>query len=899
MLGKKDGQIKNYMLFLIILTLSAIFVYSIGTNDVRINSPDNATWTNTSRLNESYSPVFNISWANPVDPSIQFADCTLYINTSANNLVVSENQYNTSNIGNNTDTVLNMNRTLQDPSSLKVFFWTVECANSSATPTSWFPTARVFYLDNDTIPSAINSSMNFINNSWTNSDIMIEALVKDDGPLRGDSLTVERLNGTGNKVLATASTTNFTMSEPTGVTANIVNVTSTLIGGTHYYLITALDILGGETLNATSSNISTLLNVTGTLRNATNLTWDAVPGAVSYRVYNASSTGNFQTYASVFDTNFTHSGQSMTTGTPPNITTAGIALNLTNTSLPDGIYSDLKLRAIDPANNKNISIFWNISLDQTEPDFIGFDSPTPTDKNNITSGTNVIFKFTVDEINLKSIILEFGGTDQKANQTLDIFKTDFMSAPSGLLINNTNITETNLTTDANYSYMVTAIDRAGDETVNSTHINYTVNTVEKANATNLTWTLIDGAVKYRVYNVTNLRVLDGISSANFSSFFEVTTNIFIHTGQSVDGEDTIPSVTLAHADLTVCNTTVPFTGPIVCNVSNSSLADKQNYSFKVYIDDYAGNVIQSTLRTFSLDTATPIINNMTNWTMTNSIASFEFNINDTTPASCKATFFDRDSNYLSNVSGTLGTQDTSLNVFNTSCTGTFNFSNINSLDGAFSVIFNVTDGVNRSIESSKAGVMTRLYTGWNLITYPDGNKSIIEICDEIEFCNKMSWFNNTAGGKSFLTFSNSTPSVNNGTNIASGEAVFVSVTQNSWIITNDWLPLGHTNLTDVYNFSLSVPGWNAVGLLTNTSLNTTLYVLPTNGTLELIGAPTTNITYTSWLNASAETYYSCKRTLNKCSGTSMFPVNIDLKKGYAVWMLPKNNITINRSSMTG
>lgn len=442
-------------------------------------------------------------------------------------------------------------------------------------------------------------------------------------------------------------------------------------------------------------------------------------------------------------------------------------VNLTNSSLPDGEYDNLKIEVIDPFGNINVSqLFWNISLDQTLP-VITFIEPTPVDKNNETSDT-AVFNFTITEKNAEHVILEFDG-------------------------------------------------------------------------------------------------------ANFTFDLSDTSN-------------------------TQCNITgPPFATAFRCNVTNTSLGAKKDYEYRVWVNDSANNLVNSSVRTFSVDLKAPQFNdNVTNFTISSSSASFRFEIEDTTPAQCRVKLFDRINNLITTISGTLsGTNSNSV----TNCTGTFNASDIGKIDGAFTVKYNVTDGVNRSNETSRDGVITRIYAGWNLITYPDGNKSVGEICDEVEFCDQVAWYNNTQGGKGFLTYSTSTRSVNNGTNILAGEGIHIHLSANSFIITNDNMP--NFNELTASNFSLSVPGWNVLGLLNNASMNTTVNVLATNGTFRVGQPMSTNLSFISWLNSSSIKYYSCKRTLNKCSSTSAEPKDLELRKGYAVWALPKNNITINRSSIRG
>ena len=442
----------------------------------------------------------------------------------------------------------------------------------------------------------------------------------------------------------------------------------------------------------------------------------------------------------------------------------GTSFNVTNSSVADGLYSSLRYRCTDPAGNVNTSRdLYNITLDQTAPEFVSFDTPTPLEGNN-QSGNTLIFNFTINELNLEVVLVEFGGSNRSVNLSSE------------------------------------------------------------------------------------------------------------------------------------CNATAPLIGPIYCNVTNSSILDKRDHTLKLYINDSAGNKIVSSTRTFSVDTIAPIFASIdsVNFTTFRSIVNYSIEVNDTNAASCRVFITDRNGVVVFINNGSLS--DIGENTAN--CTGQINATQIK-VEGSFNLTYNVTDGVNRTnATSGSLGVLTRLFAGWNIITYPDGNKSLIEICEEIEECSRVSWFNNTAGAKSFKTFTNSTPGINNRTNISSGEALHVYVEANSWVISNDHL-MTQESLESVWNYSLSVPGWNLVGLLKNASINTTLHVQGVNSTTVAAHVLGINTTYVSWRNASADLYYSCKRSLDKCSATSAVPKDINLPKGYGVWMLPKFNYTINRSTMEG
>jgi len=166
-------------------------------------------------------------------------------------------------------------------------------------------------------------------------------------------------------------------------------------------------------------------------------------------------------------------------------------VNLTNITLDDGVYSDLRYQIIDPAGNINKSngIFWNISVDTTDP-IITFVVPTPDNQAIITT-TTITFNFTVDEPNVDVIIVEFDGVNLSANNS------------------------------------------------------------------------------------------DEFVGLNLSSG-------------------------------TSCNNTVFNEGPVQCNVTNSSVGDKKDYIVKVFVNDTAGNSIQSDIRNFTVDNNFPVFDQINN-----------------------------------------------------------------------------------------------------------------------------------------------------------------------------------------------------------------------------------------------------------------------------------------------
>ncbi len=105
---------------------------------------------------------------------------------------------------------------------------------------------------------------------------------------------------------------------PTLLTTTGSNTGGTLAAATYFYKITALNA-AGESVG--SNEQSAVVSGVGT--NSVALTWGAVTGATSYRVYRGTATGAENVfYAPGNVTAFTDTGAANTAGTPPATSTA-------------------------------------------------------------------------------------------------------------------------------------------------------------------------------------------------------------------------------------------------------------------------------------------------------------------------------------------------------------------------------------------------------------------------------------------------------------------------------------------------------------------------------------------------------------------------------------------------
>lgn len=91
----------------------------------------------------------------------------------------------------------------------------------------------------------------------------------------------------------------------------------TLTSGTYYYVIDALDGAGGETTRGVEASTP----VTGPTGSVV-LSWAAIPGAASYRVYRGTSAGAENTYYTTSSASYTDTGSAGTGATPPVVNTA-------------------------------------------------------------------------------------------------------------------------------------------------------------------------------------------------------------------------------------------------------------------------------------------------------------------------------------------------------------------------------------------------------------------------------------------------------------------------------------------------------------------------------------------------------------------------------------------------
>lgn len=130
---------------------------------------------------------------------------------------------------------------------------------------------------------------------------------------------------------------------PTNPAATPSTTGGTLAAGTYYYRITALNA-AGETTGSVEVNAVT----TGTTSSVV-LTWTAVTGATSYKIYKGTTAGGENTYFTSATATFTDTGTAGTAGTIPVVNTATVPA--LSTALRTQLINDMQ------NNNKALRIY--------------------------------------------------------------------------------------------------------------------------------------------------------------------------------------------------------------------------------------------------------------------------------------------------------------------------------------------------------------------------------------------------------------------------------------------------------------------------------------------------------------------------------------------------------------
>lgn len=571
------------------------------------------------------------------------------------------------------------------------------------------------------------------------------------------------------------------------------------------------------------------------------------------------------------------------TGTGANAT--GVNVSFTVTS--DGTFP-INISVNDPADNVNYSILdYSFVCDSASPT-ITWNTGTVA---NATSqaATYTRLNFTVTEGNIDTTYIEFDGTNTLFPLGYSTYD-DAEDAASGAVQGHDEdwATYVDSVVSGNVSYEnYTTI--SGTDMEDITNVQYVINYNLTNSSGNMTVDFYDYTAN-AWYNVFSNNTLTGAvrndtitEESNSSNVLVNTSHPFMVRINVSDGAGNAGNARFYEGQARFnFSRSTPVTGGRRYFYNFTGISDSRNIYINVTVNDTLDQTTTSTLRYLSIDTGTPQLSDQTNWTITDSSLAWRFLITDTTPSTCIAIVHDRSNNKVE-VAGTLGAIGATTN-----CTGAITGASFTDM-GYFVVEYNATDAVANSNISAvnKTGVIKALYDGWNLVTWAFTDTEVIDICDSVNYCTGVSYYNNTAGANDFVTYSSSTPSTNNATTISSGDAVLVYVSADDYLIMNEHMPkIDEAN----ENITITNENWKVFGLIRNSNITAVLDAVNETGDRG-------NVPWATYWNASAETYYTCSKAATLCSGTTTLPTNLPLYMGDAVWILTTDNQTINRSSI--
>lgn len=332
--------------------------------------------------------------------------------------------------------------------------------------------------------------------------------------------------------------------------------------------------------------------------------------------------------------------------------------------------------------------------------------------------------------------------------------------------------------------------------------------------------------------------------------------------------------------------------PVATNVYNYTCTQNVTtlvsaiHSYRIYMNDSDGNVMISDSRTVTVDLdSAPRINLSRNFTYSNSDATWTALVSDIAPVTCKALVWN--STYSNTINFTGSFDATTLKA---NCSVTIEpdqFTN----DGSHVVQMYVADGLGNINTSNYSTLRHTLPVGWNLLTYPETNRTgggyqAHEICSRLQYCTGISFRNNTAG--TFVTYSTSTPSVNNDTRFTAGTPILVYVSATDYILSKDEMPT--TGTQTLYNAS-----WNTLGTIQRANLSAIMNIANNTGYY--------GVTFAS-KQQNSSSFITCRKSLSLCTGgaSSVNPRDVIIPKGTAAWVLVNSTsptLILNLTNITG
>jgi len=817
-------------------------VESIGSGQVELQGPPNATWFNAS----NYTAGFKANWSNMDNTTMNVSNCTLFLGTLTSPAGFDHDSdfqtlvTDTNVTGWNVSSHYAINTTLYfdvlTPRNVSTetsyvdsaaalnhtFYWTIRCRSESAVPKGWWPESRTMYFDSE-VPQYKNVVTSFTNNTWlARLDQTFLMNVSDSYPIFANyKYTI--VNKTGGAATGGPSASLSYTKNVADITN--VNLTPTFLNLNNYTIEFQI------TDSAANSNTSIETYV---------LKFDTTAPVVTWL---SSATANGTTRAggdvllnfSIAETNLKTWNTTVSVGGTIFNTTGWTAWDNSESIGSGGplAYDELWTTNVSSDNDSIVLLYEN------------YTDTTNTDLRNVTK-IEYMFKYN----------LTYNVTFPTAS-----INVSFYNYTSEAWVNvYSNNTATNTSGAINYTISVTTLDE---------YINYTYQY-------NTTITVCPGLPLQIRVNLT-----DGGSNRN-------------QTIQFYEGQARF------YYERCVYNTSGGIT---FCDYNATGLSAVATTYFQVNETyDEANSRGSSTWRSVKVDVGdSPTLAVVYNFTVKDSALVWKLNITDTNPGYCQA--------YI--INSTRAISSTSIGAFtggisgtSNNCNGTIAAATIRPLDatyyGQFILQFNASDTQRTAVtNSNKTGVITKLYTGWNLVTWLDHNATqfnLHEICERVRYCTGVSYHDNTAG--SYTTYSASVVSTNNFTTALNhGDAIYIYVSEDDYLIQNDWTPGSgqpYENITIGGNTSI----WTTFGILYNSTLNTTLHALRYNATYTSeFNIRLMNINFTSWVNTTSEVYNTCYRANELCTpmNYSKNPTNIVLQRGQAIWVAADASAIINRT----
>jgi parallel beta-helix repeat protein len=201
------------------------------------------------------------------------------------------------------------------------------CTGSGCTPALLTTVTGNNWTYQDTAngsPAGILPTINTTGGAYVGGNVTLQAATNSAGALavnNSSSQLILGVNTSTNTVNLGGFATPGTPSTSTSTSGG------TLAAGTYYYKVTALDSYGNETLPSAEASRTT----TGSTSTVT-VSWTAVPGAVTYRVYRGTTSGGQSVYYTSATNSYIDTGSASTAGTVP-IANSAAAVHANSTGL--------------------------------------------------------------------------------------------------------------------------------------------------------------------------------------------------------------------------------------------------------------------------------------------------------------------------------------------------------------------------------------------------------------------------------------------------------------------------------------------------------------------------------------------------------------------------------------